>query len=184
MKKLIALLLALLLCLPALAESADVSGALAPFAITTPDDVTAQLAPGGTSVTFAHGNGSTRVVAMVLSRVPDENGDHAAGLERLMEQFAPGAQDFTHLSLTPGLHGLMAVTPGALEGVNGTQVDQVTVMVLWQTSLRGELLILSGYDMTGATDRTNAMINMLLRSATVNDAPVVPLTEESTPAAE
>jgi len=79
------------------------------------------------------------------------------------------------IELLAGLHGLKAVTPGAMEGLNGQRVDQVTFMVLWQTALRGELLILSGYDMSGDTARAEAMLNLLMRSVTVNDAPVVPV---------
>lgn len=180
MKKLIILLTALLLCLPALAETvppeeAPATLALPPFVITLPTDVVlADATPEDSSVTVVHGNGATRVVAMVLSRVPDEKGDHAAELERLMGQFAPLSTDYVHLELAPGFHGLMAVTPGALEGAQGQKVDQVTVMVLWQTAMRGELLILSGYDMEGETARAQTMLNMLLRCCTVSDAPIVP----------
>lgn len=178
MKKVLAILLSLLLCLSAAAEAPQQEQPLellAPFAFDLPAEVTATLALGDASVSFVHENGTTRVVGMVLSRVPDENGDHAAELQRLMAQFAPNAQEGTPLALTAGCHGLMAVTPGALEGTNGARVDQVTIMVMWQTALQGELLILSGYDMSGETECTQAMLNLLLRAATVNDAPVVPV---------
>ncbi|MBQ2954599.1 MAG: hypothetical protein IJE07_13790 [Clostridia bacterium] len=181
MKKLIALLLALMMCLPALAEEIAPPAAedapltlLAPFEMTLPTDVTVQENAGGTSVTFAHGNGATRVVGMVLSRVPDVNGDHAAELERLMNQFAPGSQEHTPLALAEGFHGLLALTPAALEGAGGTAIDQVTVMILWQTEMRGELLILSGYDMAGQTARAWTLIDALLQSATVEGVQVVP----------
>ena len=169
-KKLIALLL-LMMCLPSLAETAE--SPLVPFAITAPEGVAILDGAGDASLTYVHGNGTTRVVAMVISRVPDLEGDHAAELRRLMAQFAPAAQPGTPLTMTAGLHGLKAVTPDALEGQGGTKVDQVTVMVLWQTALRGELLILSGYDMAGDTAAVEALIDALLASATVNDAPVI-----------
>ena len=199
MKKLLAMLLCLLLCLPALAEEPetdDVQALLAPFAFTLPAEVQSALAPGEASVSFVHENGSTRAVAMVLSRVPDENGDHHAELEKLMAQFSPNAQSYTVLGLTENIHsvmadnlavmedltggcyGLIAVTPGALEGLDGLAVDQVTVMVLWQSPLNAELLIISAYDMSGNTESAHAMVNLLLRAATINDAPVVPVVEE------
>lgn len=180
MKKFLAFVMSLMLCLSAAAAEAPVQAdpveeLLSPFMFDLPDDVTAALAPGEASVSFVHENGATRAVGMVLSRVPDENGDHAAELQRLMAQFAPAAEEGMPLGLTPGFYGLMAVTPGALEGIGGARVDQVTIMVLWQTALRGELLILSGYDMSGDTARAEAMLNLLMRSVTVNDAPVVPV---------
>ena len=180
MKKLIILLTALMMCLPALAEALPEAQpteplALSAFVFSLPQDVQAVSAdPDAATASLVHGNGSTRVVAMALTRVPDEEADHAAELARLMELFAPGAQDFTPLTLTPGFHGLMAVTPYALEGAGTERVDQVTVMVLWQTALRGELLILSGYDMMGDAAKARTMIDMLLHACTVNDAPVLP----------
>ncbi len=182
MKKLIILLLTLLMCLPALAEEADLSEpaqVMDPFVLPVPEDVTAQVNPGGNSVTFVHGNGSTRVVAMVLSRVPDAQGDHDAELVRLMEQFSPDAQDYATLTLSPGFYGLMAVTPGALEGAGDAKVDQVTVMILWQTDMRGELLILSGYDMAGEWNRAWTVMDRLLRAATVDGELIVPPATEA-----
>lgn len=172
MKKLIVLLLTLLMCLPAVAET--VEAPLTPFELTIPAGVTIEAGAGGASQTFVHENGTTRVVAMVISRVPDVEGDHAAELRRLMAQFAPAAQSGMPLTLTAGFHGLKAVTPEALEGVEGAMVDQVTVMILWQTALRGELLILSGYDMAGDAAAAEALIDALLSSAVVNDAPLMP----------
>ncbi len=178
MKKLITLLLALCWCLPALAETAEPlpewPEALAPFELSLPEETAAQTAPGGASVTFAHENGATRAVAMVISRVPDVEGDHGASLRTLMAQFSPEAEEGTPLTLASGCYGLMAVTPGALEGVGGAAIDQVTVMVLWQTAERAELLILSGYDMGGDTEQTRALTDALLRSITVNGTPVLP----------
>ena len=183
MKKWMIILLSMLMCLAWLpVQAEDPMAALTPFMLTLPQDVTARANAGGTSVTFMHGNGMTRVVAMVLDRVPDEKGDHAAELTRLMGQFAPDAGEHTPLTLSEGFYGLMAVTPYALEGVGSDRVDQVTVMVLWQTPLEGELLILSGYDMAGDTARARTMVEVLLKAVTVNGTPVVPpVTEMSLP---
>lgn len=178
MKKLIVLLMAVLLCVPAWAETAE---HLAPFVIAAPEGVTAAEGAGGASVVYVHENGTTRVVATVISRVPDTESDHAAELRRLMSQYAPKAQSGVPLTMTAGFHGLKAVTPGALEGMNGAMIDQVTVMVLWQTAMQGELLILSGYDMAGDAAKAEALIDALLAAATVNDAPILqasPVPEE------
>ena len=171
MKKLIVLLMAVLLCMPAWAETAEF---LVPFVIAAPQGVTAAEGAGGASVVYVHENGTTRVVATVISRVPDTESDHAAELRRLMAQYAPKAQSGVPLTLTAGFHGLKAVTPGALEGMNGALIDQVTVMVLWQTAMQGELLILSGYDMAGDAAKAEALIDALLAAATVNNAPILP----------
>lgn len=177
MKRLIALLLALTLCLPALAEQEDPQALLAPFEMTIPEDVTAQANASGTAVTFIHGNGLTRVVGMTLSRVPDAQGDHAAELERLMKLFAPAALDYTPLALSEGFYGLLARTPAALEGLTDAPIDQITVMILWQTQTRGELLILSGYDMAGQPAHAWTLIDALLQSASVEGMQVVPQEE-------
>lgn len=185
MKRLIALLMALMLCLPALAETdaapeaPDAAELLSPFVLALPDEVTVQTTPGGSSVTYVHENGTTRAVAMTLSRVPDPEGDHAAELMRLMEAFSPAAQDEMPLALAEGFHGLMALTPGALDGVQDARVDQVTVMVLWQTAERGELLIISAYDLGGETESAQALLNLLLRAVTVEGTALI---EAATPA--
>lgn len=177
MKKLLILLMSILLCLPAMAETpaaveAPSTVSLDPFILTLPQGVTLSATPGDASVTLIGANGTTRVIALAISRVPDEAGDHAAGLQQLMLQFTPGATGLTPLTLAPGFHGLATVTPGALDGMNGQKVDQATVMILWQTDMRGELLILSGYDMAGDTASVQALIGLLLETATVEGAPV------------
>ncbi len=172
MKKLIMMLLALMLCMPVWAETADV--ALDPFAVAVPEGTTIEEGTGGASQVFVHENGTTRAVAMVISRVPDLESDHDAELRRLMVQFAPQSRSAASVELLAGFHGLKAVTPGAMEGLNGQRVDQVTFMVLWQTALRGELLIISGYDMAGDTKLVEDYILQLLTGTTVNDAPIMP----------
>lgn len=183
MKKLLSLLLTIALLMmtfsPALAEDliappSEPESPLAPFDLAIPADWAVML--NGSSVTFISGN--TRVVAMVVSRVGDVEADHQAALSTLITQFSPEAQEARPLTLTPGFYGLQAVTIGALEGAGeGNLVDQLTVMVLWQTALQGELLILSGYDMTGDNAAVQAMLDAILSAASVNDAPVLPLPE-------
>lgn len=172
MKKLIIMLLALLLCMPAWAEPADAP--LEPFDVEIPAGTVIEEGAGGASLVFVHENGTTRAVAMVVSRVPDPEGDHDAELRKLMTQFAPQSRSAVPMELLAGLHGLKAVTPGAMEGLNGQRVDQVTFMVLWQTALRGELLIISAYDMAGDTVQAEEYVRQLLNGTTVNDAPILP----------
>ena len=174
MKKLIALLLALMMILPVYAEEAE--GLLAPFVITTPAGTTTINGAGGASVTFLHPNGTTRVVAMVLRRVPDPEADHGAVLQALLAQLEPQAQPGTSIqNMTAGFHGLKAAAPGVREGLNEMRVDQVTALVMWQTALEAELLILAGYDMAGDTAAVEAFIDTLLAGAAVRGAPVMAL---------
>lgn len=174
MKKLIVLLLALMMVLPVYAEEAE--GLLAPFVITTPEGTTAVNGTGGASMTFLHPNGTTRVVAMVLRRVPDQEADLAAMLQTLLAQLEPQAQPGAPLKdMTAGFHGLKAIAPGVREGLNEAAVDQVMALVMWQTALEAELLILAGYDMAGDTAAAEGFIDALLAGAAVRGAPVMAL---------
>lgn len=182
MKRLTALLLALLVALPcaALGEMETVETILAPYVITAPEGVTAEVGVSGSSVTYV--NGMVRVVAQTLHRVPDPDGDHAAELNRLMHQYAPAAKELSLLGLSEGFYGLMAIVPDSLNGTCGRQIPMVTVMVLWQSDMEGELLILSGFDMAGSagdTEAAMAMVTEVLRGATLNGRPVM-----AAPAAE
>ncbi len=153
---LFALLTALMCCLPACAEEVS----LAPYALTLPAEVAVQ--PNEGSITYVVGD--TRVVAMVISRVPDET--PGAALPRLMEQFDEQAIFGADLVLQEGFVGMMATTPDKY----GEGIDLRTVMVLHE----GELLILSGYDMTGDTQKTDALLETLLTALTLDGMPVMP----------
>lgn len=157
MKKLLCLLLTLLFTLPALAE--DVSP-FAPYSLTAPEGVT--LEEGEASHTFVQGH--TRVVAMAVARVPDENPSEA--IIRLMGQFAPDAVIGEDLPLAEGYWGLTALSVGKF----GAESDQVTVMIL---STEGDLLILAGYSLDGAGEQVQALLDALLASLTVEGAPVL-----------
>ena len=176
MKRLTALLLTLLVALPcaALGEKETVETILAPYVITAPEGVTAEVGVSGSSVTYV--NGMVRVVAQTLHRVPDPDGDHAAELEKLMQQYAPAATELTLLGLSEGFYGLVAIVPDSLNGVGGRQIPMVTVMVLWQSAMEGELLILSGFDMAGSagdTDAAMAMVTEVLKGTELNGRPVM-----------
>jgi len=117
------------------------------------------------------------LIMWVLQAYIDDSGFgvfFGAELRKLMTQFAPQSRSAERIELLAGLHGLKAVTPGAMEGLNGQRVDQVTFMVLWQTALRGELLIISAYDMAGDTVQAEEYVRQLLTGTTVNDAPILP----------
>ena len=112
MKKLIILLLAALMTAFSACAEAPASP-FAPYTLTAPADVT--LTDNEGSCTFVRG--ATRVVTLVISRVPDE--DPAAALPVLMQQFDAYAILGEDLLLREGFHGLTAVTTDKF----GTGVD-------------------------------------------------------------
>lgn len=160
MKKLLLMIFVLMLALPAVAETAGFS--LTPFAIALPADATAE--PGENSVTYVRGG--TRVVAMVILRVPD--GEPNEALTRLMSQYDPAAVIGEALTLNEGYAGLTAVSADKLS----PGVDQVTAMVL----SGGDLLILSGYDLGGDEALVSQLITDLLAAARCGDTPLMPAT--------
>ncbi|MBQ8554290.1 MAG: hypothetical protein IJ438_00315 [Clostridia bacterium] len=157
-KTLLALLMALMLLTPALAETAV--DPFLPFVLTAPADVV--IEENEASRTYVRTG--TRVVAMVIPRIPDE--DPAASLPMLMAQFEAAAVPGEALVLTEGFHGLQAVTPDRL----GVGVDQLTVMVLFE----GDLLILAGYDLGGDEEKVQLLLDELLALATVNGVSILP----------
>lgn len=158
MKKMILCLLAALLLLGnAFADPED--SLFAPYTMTAPRGVTFE--EGEISATYVYGN--TRVVVMVISRVPDE--DAAAALPLLMQQFDPEAVFGDDLPLRSGLVGMKAVNAGKF----GEGVDQVTAMVLCD----GELLILSGYNTDGDEGRVHELIDALLLGTSYSGEPVL-----------
>lgn len=165
MKKMLCLLLCLLLPCIALAEDAP----FGPYDITTPEGV--MLLDNEGSFTFVQGE--TRVVAIGMARVPEDN--PAEALIRLMGQFEPGAVIGEDVPLAEGFSGLSAVTPDRF----GEGVDLYTCMVL---SAQGDLLILSGYDMSGAGENALALLETVLACVTADGASILP--EESSAAKE
>lgn len=168
MKKLLCILLAICgFVLPALAEGAPLAedaNPFAPYVLTAPEG--ASLEEGEGSLTFVQGN--TRVVAQVISRVPDA--DPAEAMLRMMTQFEPFAIIGEDL---PAADGFVAVT--ALNADKfGDGVDMITVMVL---SAEGDLLILSGYDLDGDGEKAQALLDSLLETLTVDGMNII-ITEE------
>ena len=159
MKKLIWMLLLALTLTAFAAEPAD---PFAPYALTIPEG--ASLTENEGTHTFVDGH--TRVVAMVIARVPDA--DPAGALLRMMAQFEPAAIIGDDLPVNPGFHGLTARTPDKF----GPGVDQLTVMLLCDT---GDLLILSAYDMDGDAARAQALLDALLAGITVNGQLLQPI---------
>ena len=162
MRKFICILLMLLFAIPAIAE--DQSSPFAPFDLTVPEAVTLEQSEG--SCTFVHGE--TRVVVLVIDRVPDE--DPAAAVLRMMGQFDPDAVIGEDIAAAEGFSGVEAVTKDKY----GEGVDALTVMLL---SDEGELLILSGYNLAGSETHVRGLMDTLLQGLTVDGVPVVLMTK-------
>lgn len=162
MKKYLCILLMLLLTLPALAEGAPLAedNPFAPFSLAIPEEVTVEEGEG--SRTFVHGE--TRVVALLIERVPDEN--PADAVIRMMGQFDPAAVIGEDVPTAEGFSGVEAAT----KDKHGEGIDGLTVMIL---SHEGELLILSGYNMAGSEVHVRALLDTLLQGLTVDGSPVV-----------
>lgn len=108
--------------------------ALAPFNVVLPDDTHVEMAEG--RITLVQGD--SRVVAMVISRVPDEN--PAAALPVLMQDFDPKTSETMDFDAQPGF----CILGGVVNDAFGDGEDKITLMVLADS---GELLILSGYNL-------------------------------------
>lgn len=145
MKRILCILLMLIWALPAFAEEAP----FAPYILTAPEGVT--LEERENVHTFVHG--LTRVVTMVIPRVPDEK--PAEAVIRMMTQFEPGAIIGEDLPLSEGYYGLTARNQDKF----GEGIDQMTVMIL---SAEGDLLILSGYGLDGDEEKVQALLDALI----------------------
>ena len=162
MKRIICILLMLLFVVPALAEGTApaAENPFAPFTLTVPEEVTVEDGEG--SCTFVHGE--TRVVALLIDRVPDE--DPADAVIRMMGQFDPAAVIGEDVPTAEGFSGVEAATKDKF----GPGIDALTVMIL---SHEGELLILSGYNMAGSEVHVRGLLDTLLSGLSVDGAPVV-----------
>lgn len=168
MKKIICMLLMLLFAFPALAEGAPLAeeaplaeaSPFAPFEMTAPPAVTLEENEG--KLTYVYGR--TRVVAMVIDRVPDEK--PAEAIIRMMAQFEPKAVIGEDLSMAEGYVGISARNEDKFD----EGVDLITVMVLSST---GALLILSGYDLNGDEEQVQQLLDTLLASLTVDGSRIV-----------
>jgi len=161
MKRIICILLMLLFAVPVLAEGiSPADNPFVPFTLTVPEEVTVEDGEG--SCTFVHGE--TRVVALLIDRVPDE--DPADAVIRMMGQFDPAAVIGEDVPTAEGFSGVEAATKDKF----GPGIDGLTVMIL---SHEGELLILSGYNMAGSEVHVRGLLDSLLQGLTVDGAPVV-----------
>ena len=162
MKRILCILLMLLFAIPALAEESPLTREymIAPFTLTLPEEVTVE--EGESSCTFVHGQ--TRVVALLIDRVPDENPGDA--VIRMMGQFDAAAVIGEDLVTADGFSGVEAVTRDKF----GDGVNALTVMLL---SHEGDLLILSGYNMAGSEVHVRGLMDTLLQGLTIDGNPVV-----------
>ena len=155
MKKIICILLMLLFALPALAENP-----FAPYEIAIPDGAVLETNEGSHAIAA----NKTRVVVMVIPRVPDA--DPESALQRMVFQFDPDAVLEDAIPLAEGYVGVTALS----EGRFGEGVDQINLFIL---SAEGDLLILSGYDLDGDEEKVQTLLDALLDHLTVHGEPII-----------
>lgn len=155
MKRIICILLMLLFALPALAENP-----FAPYEIAIPDGAVLETNEGSHAIAA----NKTRVVVMVIPRVPDA--DPESALQRMVFQFDPDAVLEDALPLAEGYIGVTALS----EDRFGEGVDQLNLFIL---SAEGDLLILSGYDLDGDEEKVQTLLDALLDHLTVHGEPII-----------
>lgn len=133
--------------------------ALAPFNVILPDDTHVEMAEG--RITLVQGD--SRVVAMVISRVPDE--DPAAALPVLMQDFDPQTSETMDFDAQPGF----CILGGVVNDAFGDGEDKITLMVLADS---GELLILSGYNLAQDHHALYLFLMELLENVSMDGAAV------------
>lgn len=133
--------------------------ALAPFNVVLPDDTHVEMAEG--RITLVQGD--SRVVAMVISRVPDE--DPAAALPVLMQDFDPKTSETMDFDAQPGF----CILGGVVNDAFGDGEDKITLMVLADS---GELLILSGYNLAQDHHALYLFLTELLENVSMDGAAV------------
>lgn len=155
MKRIICILLMLLFALPALAENP-----FAPYEIALPEGAVLEAGEGSHAIAAD----KTRVVVMVIPRVPDA--DPESALQRMVFQFDPDAVLEDAIPLAEGYVGVTALS----EDRFGEGVDQLNLFIL---SAEGDLLILSGYDLEGDEDKVQSLLDAILHQLTANGDPLV-----------
>ena len=133
--------------------------ALAPFNVILPDDAHVEMAEGRIMLV----QGDSRVVAMVISRVPDE--DPAAALPVLMQDFDPKTSETMDFDAQPGF----CILGGVVNDAFGDGEDKITLMVLADS---GELLILSGYNLARDHHALYLFLTELLENVSMDGAAV------------
>lgn len=156
MKRIICILLMLLLALPAFAQE----NPFAPYEIAVPEGAVLETGEGSHTIV----SGKTRVVAMLIPRVPDA--DIETALQRMVFQFDP---DVVMEDFIPMLDGYAGINSRS-EDKFGPGVDQLNVLILGPG---GDLLILSGYDLDGDEEKVHSLLTALLEKLTVNALPLV-----------
>lgn len=133
--------------------------ALAPFNVILPDDTHVEMTEG--RITLVQGD--SRVVAMVIFRVPDE--DPAAALPVLMQDFDPKTSETMDFGAQPGF----CILGGVVNDAFGDGEDKITLMVLADS---GELLILSGYNLAQDHHALYLFLMELLENVSMDGAAV------------
>ena len=114
--------------------------------------------------------GDSRVVALVIPRVPDE--DPAAALPILMQDFDPKTSETMDFDAQPGF----CILGGVVNDAFGDGEDKITLMVLADS---GELLILSGYNLARDHHALYLFLTELLENVSMDGAAVY-VKEEAT----
>ena len=156
MKKIICILLVLLFLLPAFAEE----NPFAPYEIAVPQGAIMEANEGSHAIVL----GKTRVVLMLIPRVPDD--DPESALLRMVFQFDPDAVLEEDIPLIEGYVGVHALSEGKL----GKEIDTLNAMIL---SENGDLLILSAYNLDGNEEQAQALLDAVLTQLTANNIPLV-----------
>lgn len=133
--------------------------ALAPFNVVLPEDAHVETVEG--RITLVQGD--SRVVAMVISRVPDE--DPAAALPVLMQDFDPKTSETMDFDAQSGF----CILGGMVNDAFGDGEDKITLMVLADS---GELLILSGYNLARDHHALYLFLMELLENVSMDGAAV------------
>ena len=140
--------------------------ALAPFNVIVPADAHVELTEG--RITLVQGD--SRVVAMVIVRVPDD--DPAAALPILMQDFDPKTSETMTFDAQPGFW----ILGGVVNDAFGDGEDKITLMVLAES---GELLILSGYNLAQDHHALYLFLTELLENASMDGNAVYVVEEDA-----
>lgn len=158
MKRMLMLALALvMLTACALAEDSHPFGS---FNLTVPEDAAVEE----NDLTLTVIREQARVVVQVIPQELSEDGQ--AQVRELLSVYNENIAEVTDVPLVAGLYGAM----GLIEDRLDEGIHEIPVLIL----ARGELLILSGYDLEGDTLAVHTLIADLLSGVTFAGEPILP----------
>lgn len=145
--------------------------ALAPFNVVVPEDAHVEMTEG--RITLVQGD--SRVVAMVIARVPDDA--PAEALPVLMQDFDPKTSETMDFEAQSGFW----ILGGVVNDAFGDGEDKITLMVLAES---GELLILSGYNLAQDHHALYLFLTELLENASMDGNAVYVIEDAATASPE